>query len=106
MVYTKRNVTITTAPPRVKLGLVHNMRFDLSVLLMGLTSSDSGYSERLGFQLTYLFGENCEKIDFFPCFLKLDQALSQSIEDLSPAYKHKNNQLQSYNLLDKGIRTM
>lgn len=42
MVYTKRNVTNIMAPARVNLGLVHNIRFDLSVLLMGSTSSDKG----------------------------------------------------------------
>ncbi|KAK6126041.1 hypothetical protein DH2020_040155 [Rehmannia glutinosa] len=68
------------APARVNLGLVHNMRFDLSVLLMGSTSSDNGNSERLGFQLTYLSGEKFENNVFFPCFLKLDHALSQSVE--------------------------
>lgn len=72
------------APARVNFGLVHNKRFDLSVLLMGSTSSDGGQFERLGFQVTYLLGENCEKKVFFPCFLKLDQALSQSVEYLSP----------------------
>lgn len=76
---------MTMAPTRVKLVLVHKLRFDLSVLLMGSTSSDNGNSERLGFQLTYLSGEKSEKSVFFPCFLNLDQALSQSVENLSPA---------------------
>lgn len=84
IVYTRRKVTITMATPRVNLGLVHNIRLDLSVLLMGSTSSDSGNSERLGFQLTYLLGEKSEKKVFFPFFLKLDHALSQSVENLSP----------------------
>jgi len=60
MVYNKRNVTIIIAPPRVKVGLFQNSRFDLSVLLIGSTSSERGNSERLGFQLTYL-SENFEK---------------------------------------------
>ncbi|GER43487.1 zinc finger CCCH domain-containing protein 21 [Striga asiatica] len=63
------------------------IRFDLSVLLIGSISSDNGYSERFGFQLTYLSGEKFENKVFFPCFLKLDQALSQSIEYLSPIYE-------------------
>lgn len=84
IVYTRRKVTITMATPRVNLGLVHNIRLDLSVLLMGSTSSDSGNSERFGFQLTYLLGEKSEKKVFFPFFLKLDHALSQSVENLSP----------------------
>lgn len=74
---------MTIAPTRVNLGLVHNIRFDLSLLLMGSTSSDSGYSDRLGFQLTYLSGEKPENSVFFPFFLKLDHALSQSLENLS-----------------------
>lgn len=77
-------MTIKIATDRVKAGLVQNMRFDLSVLLIGSTSSESGNSERLGFQLTYLSGENFEKSVFLPCFLKFDHALSQSVEDLSP----------------------
>ncbi|KAF7804502.1 reverse transcriptase domain-containing protein [Senna tora] len=77
MVYNNRNETIRIATTKVKLGLVHNMRFDLSVLLIGSTSSESGYSERLGFQLTYLSGENWENSVFLPCFLKFDHALSQ-----------------------------
>lgn len=78
------------APTRVNFGLVHNMRLDLSVFLMGSISSDNGYSERRGFQLTYLSGLNFEERDFFPCFLKLDQALSQSVDSLSPdKYKEK-----------------
>lgn len=72
------------APIRVNLGLVHNWRLDLSVLLMGSTSSDNGYSERRGFQLTYLPGVNWEKRDFFPRLRNLDQALSQSVDSLSP----------------------
>lgn len=80
----RRNVTIIIAPTRVNLGLVHNIRFDLSVLLMGSTSSDSGKSEGLGSQLTYLLGEKSENNVFFPFILKLDHALSQSLEDLSP----------------------
>jgi hypothetical protein len=75
---------IISAPPRVKVGLFQNLRFDLSVLFIGSTSSESGKSERLGFQLTYLFGEKFEKRVFFPCFLKFVHALSQSVEDLSP----------------------
>lgn len=81
-------MTITIAPTRVNCGLVHSIRFDFSALLIGSTSSDNGYSERLGFHVTYLFGENCEKMFekmfFLLRFLKLDQALSQSVEDLSP----------------------
>lgn len=77
-------MTIKIATTNVNLGLVHNMRFDLSVLLMGSTSSERGYSDRLGFQLTYLSGEKPENKFFFPCFLKLDHALSQSVENLSP----------------------
>ena len=42
MVYSKRNETIIMAPTKVNPGLVHNMRFDLSVLFMGSTSSDEG----------------------------------------------------------------
>ncbi|KAH6824142.1 hypothetical protein C2S53_000579 [Perilla frutescens var. hirtella] len=84
IVYTRRKVTIIIAPTRVNLGLVHNIRLDLSVLLMGSTSSDSGNSDRLGFQLTYLLGEKSENNVFFPFFLKLDHALSQSVENLSP----------------------
>lgn len=84
MVYMRSNVTITMASPSVNLGLVHNMRIDLSVLLTGSTSSDSGNSERLGFQVTYLFGLNWEKNVFFPRFLKFDHALSQSVEEFSP----------------------
>lgn len=84
MVYNKRNETIKIAPTKVKPGLVHNMRFDLSVLLIGSVSSEIGNSDRLGFQLTYLSGENWEKSDFLPCFLKFDHALSQSLENLSP----------------------
>lgn len=72
------------APPRVKLELVHRTRLDLSVLLIGSTSSDKGYSDRFGLQLTYLSGEKLENKDFFPCFLKFFQALSQSWDDLSP----------------------
>lgn len=72
------------APTRVNFGLVHNWRLDLSVLLIGSTSSDNGYSERRGFQLTYLSGVNHEKRDFFPRFRKFDQALSQSVDSLSP----------------------
>lgn len=33
--------------------------------------------------MTYLFGENPEKIVLFPCFLNLVQALSQSVENFS-----------------------
>lgn len=83
MVYTSRKVTMTTAPPRVKPGPVHKLKFDLSALLMGSTSSDNGKLDRLGFHVTYLFGVNCENRLFFPFCLKLDQALSQSVEDLS-----------------------
>ncbi|KAL5994210.1 hypothetical protein ACLOJK_035082 [Asimina triloba] len=75
---------MTIAPARVNFGLVHSIKFDLSVLLIGSTSSDNGYSDRLGFQLTYLSGLNCENSDFFPCFLKFDQALSQSVGALLP----------------------
>lgn len=83
MVYNRRNKTIIIAPPKVKVGLFQKLRFDLSVLLIGSTSSERGNSERLGFQLTYL-SENLEKGFFPPCFLNFDHALSQSVEDLSP----------------------
>lgn len=86
MVYNKRNETIIIAPTKVNPGLVHNMRFDLSVLFIGSTSSDKGYFDCLGFQVTYLLGENPEKKDLLLCFLKLDHALSQSVENLSPEY--------------------
>ena len=79
---------ITIAPARVNLGLVHSIRFDLSVLFMGSTSSDNGYSDLRGFQLTYLLGEKSENIVFFPRFLNLDHALSQSVESLSPDSHH------------------
>ncbi|KAM3228928.1 hypothetical protein ACQJBY_060075 [Aegilops geniculata] len=72
------------APTKVNLGLVHNIKLDLSALLIGSTSSDNGYSLRRGFQVTYLFGENSENRVFFPFFLKVDQALSQSVDDVSP----------------------
>lgn len=78
------------APTRVNFGLVHNMRLDLSVLLMGSISSDNGYSVRRGFQLTYLSGLNCENRVFLPFFLKFDQALSQSVDNLSPEEYGKN----------------
>lgn len=93
MVYNKRKVTIIIAPPRVKVGLFQNMRFDLSVLLIGSTSSERGYSERLGFQLTYL-SENLEKALLPPCFFNFDHALSQSVVDLSPDTFNHNQQLQ------------
>ena len=73
------------APTKVNLGLVHNIKLDLSALLIGSTSSDNGYSLRRGFQVTYLFGENSENRVFFPFFLKVDQALSQSVDDVSPS---------------------
>lgn len=96
MVYMRRKVTMTIAPPRVKPGLVHSLKFDLSALLMGSTSSDNGKLDRLGFQLTYLSGGvNCESRLFFPCFLKLDQALSQSVvENLSAQNVQKQYQQQ------------
>jgi hypothetical protein len=72
------------APTKVNLGLVHNIKLDLSALLIGSTSSDKGYSLRRGFQVTYLLGENSENRDFFPFFLNVDQALSQSVDDVSP----------------------
>lgn len=75
---------MTIAITKVNFGLVHNIRLDLSVLLIGSTSSDNGYSLRRGFQLTYLFGENSENRVFFPFFLNVDQALSQSVDDVSP----------------------
>ena len=83
-VYNKRKMRIISVPPKVKVGLFQNFRFDLSVLLIGSTSSEIGNSERLGFQLTYLSGEKFEKRVFLPCFLKFDHALSQSVDDLSP----------------------
>lgn len=49
----------------MKFGLVHNLRLDLSVFLMGSISSEAGNSDRLGFQLTYLFGVKLEKSVFF-----------------------------------------
>lgn len=88
-VYNKRKMRIISAPPRVKVGLFQNLRFDLSVLFIGSTSSESGKSERLGFQLTYLSAEKFENRVFFPCFLNFDHALSQSVEDLSPKTFHK-----------------
>lgn len=94
MVYNKRNETITIAPTKVNPGLVHSMRFDLSVFLMGSTSSEIGNSDRLGFQLTYLSGENWEKSVFLPCFLKFDHALSQSVENLSPGTFNKHLQCE------------
>lgn len=101
IVYTRRKVTMTIAPPRVKPGLVHSLKFDLSALLMGSTSSDNGQLDRLGFQLTYLFGVNCENRLFFPCFLKLDQALSQSVENLSVQDLQKQYQHQCYACLSQ-----
>lgn len=83
-VYNKRKMRIISAPPREKVGLFQNLRFDLSVFFIGSTSSESGKSERLGFQLTYLSAEKFENRVFFPCFLNFDHALSQSVEDLSP----------------------
>jgi len=68
------------APTKVNWGLVHSIKLDLSVLLIGSTSSDNGYSLRRGFQVTYLFGEKSEKRVLFPLFLKLAHALSQSVE--------------------------
>lgn len=91
-------MTITIAPTRVNLGLVHSIRFDLSVLFMGSTSSDKGYSDLGGFQLTYLFGEKSEKIVFFPRFLNFDQALSQSVERLSPDWNNFNDAKGSLDL--------
>lgn len=72
------------APTKVNVGLVHSIKLDFSALLIGSTSSDNGYSLRCGFQVTYLFGENSENKVFFPFFLKVDQALSQSVDDVSP----------------------
>ena len=46
---------------------------------------------RRGFQVTYLFGENSETRGFFPFFLKLDQALSHSVDDVSPEKLDKRN---------------
>jgi len=75
------------APTKVNWGLVHNIKLDLSVLLIGSTSSDTGYSLRRGFQVTYLFGEKSENRVLFPFFLNVDQALSQSVE-VSPDSKN------------------
>ena len=76
------------APTKVNWGLVHSIKLDLSVLLIGSTSSDNGYSLRRGFQVTYLFGEKLEKRVLFPFFLKAVHALSQSVE-VSPDEEEK-----------------
>jgi len=76
------------APTKVNWGLVHSIKLDLSVLLIGSTSSDNGYSLRRGFQVTYLFGEKSEKRVLFPFFLKAVHALSQSVE-VSPDEEEK-----------------
>jgi hypothetical protein len=57
------------SPTKVTWGLVHNMKLDLLVLLIGSTSSDNGYSLHRGFQLTYLFGEKSENKVLFHLFL-------------------------------------
>lgn len=71
------------APTKVNWGLVQSVKLDLSVLLIGSTSSDKGYSLRRGFQLTYLSGEKSENRVLFPFFLNVAHALSQSV-DVSP----------------------
>ena len=76
------------APTKVNWGLVHSIKLDLSVLLIGSTSSDNGYSLRRGFQVTNLFGEKSEKRVLFPFFLKAVHALSQSVE-VSPDEEEK-----------------
>ena len=63
-VYIRSTKTPIDAPNRVNFGVVHNMRLVRSARLMGSTSSDNGYSDRRGFQLTYLSGLNCKKSDF------------------------------------------
>lgn len=75
---------MTMAPTNVNFGLVQSMRLDLSVLLIGSTSSDNGNSDLGGFHVTYLSTLNWEKNVFLLCFLKLFHALSQSLDDLSP----------------------
>ena len=72
------------APTKVNLGLGHNIKLDLSALLIGSTSSDNGYSLRRGLQVTYLFCENSDNRVFFPFFLKVVQAFSESVDDVSP----------------------
>jgi len=76
------------APTKVNWGLVHSIKLDLSVLLIGSTSSDNGYSLRRGFQVIYLSGEKSEKRVLFPFFLKVVHALSQSVE-VSPDEEEK-----------------
>ena len=76
------------APTKVNWGLVHSIKLDLSVLLIGSTSSDNGYSLRRGFQVTYLSGEKSEKRVLFPFFLNVAHALSQSVE-VSPDEEEK-----------------
>lgn len=72
------------APTRVNLGLVQSLRFDLSVFFIGSTSSERGYSDLLGFQVTYLSTSNWEKRVLLLLFLKLAHALSQSVGRFPP----------------------